>query len=294
MSEVSQHLRRQGEAATRLPEGATTREEACEQIRQFWKDVWAPSELSEAQAQSDPQKTLLDPMLQHLRGKTLPAWEDEEEWEEGLSRGVAKARGVCGGDGRHGDEIAVLPPGTVRNFYEVSRSWRRNGVAPQNMRIIVQAMMPKPGKTPTIANLRPLSLQSAWRAFESGMLQTSFFKDWRTEVGTKQVAYREAAEHCAAIAATNFEEQKFLAALDFSKAFDKMDPAKTRQLLQCSRIPNPVSDLLFEAWHRQTRYIRFDGHVSPEVLEVTNAHPQGGPWGPRVCQLWLIAGVVRG
>ena len=57
------------------------------------------------------------------------------------------------------------------------------------------------------------------------MLQTSFFKDWRKEVGTKQVAYREAAEHCAAIAAMNFEEQKFLAALDFSKAFDKMDPA---------------------------------------------------------------------
>ena len=32
-------------------------------------------------------------------------------------------------------------------------------------------------------------------------------------MGIKQVAYREAAEHCAAIAATNFEEQKFLAAL---------------------------------------------------------------------------------
>ena len=71
------------------------------------------------------------------------------------------------------------------------------------MRIIVQAMMPKPGKQPTTSNLRPLSLQSAWwRAFESGMLQTSVFKDWRKEVGIKQVAYREAMEHCAAIAAT--------------------------------------------------------------------------------------------
>ena len=31
-------------------------------------------------------------------------------------------------------------------------------------------------------------------------------------------------------------------------AFDKMDWAKTRQLLQCSGIPNPVGELLFEAW----------------------------------------------
>ena len=57
-------------------------------------------------------------------------------------------------------------------------------------------------------------------------------------MGIKQVAYREVAEHCAAIAATKFEEQKFLAALDFSKASDKMDPAKTR---------NPVGEMLFEA-----------------------------------------------
>ena len=160
------------------------------------------------------------------------------------------------------------------------------------MRIIVQAMMRKPGKQPTIANLRPLSPQSAWwRAFESGTLETSFFKDWRNEVGIQQVAYREATEHCATIAATNSDEQKFLAALNFSKAFDEMDPAKMRQLLQCSGIPNTVGELLFEAWHRQKRYVRFDGHVSLEVLEVTNAHPQGGPWGPMVCQLWLIAGV---
>ena len=75
--EVSRHLRRQGEASTRLLEGATTREEACEQIRQFWKEAWAPSEVSEAQAQLDLQEALLDPMLQHLRGKTLPAWEED-------------------------------------------------------------------------------------------------------------------------------------------------------------------------------------------------------------------------
>ena len=94
-------------------------------------------------------------MLPHLRDKALPAWKEEKEWKDGLSREVAKARGACGGDGWHGDEIAVLPTGAVRIFYEVSRSWRRNGVVPRKMRIFVQATMPKPGKQPTIANLRP-------------------------------------------------------------------------------------------------------------------------------------------
>ena len=58
-------------------------------------------------------------------------------------------------------------------------------------------------------------------------------------MGIEQVASREAADHCAAIAATKFEEEKFLTALDFSKACDKMDPAETRQLPQCSRDPEP-------------------------------------------------------
>ena len=67
-------------ASTRLPEGASTREEVCEQIRQFWKDVWAPSEVSEAQAQLDLQEAL------------LPCCKEEKEWEDGLSRGGQSPR----------------------------------------------------------------------------------------------------------------------------------------------------------------------------------------------------------
>ena len=86
VAEVSRHLRIQSEASTRFPEGASPCEEACAQIRQFWKDVRAPSEVSEAQAQLDLQEALLKGMLQHLRDKALPAWKEEEEWKDGLSR----------------------------------------------------------------------------------------------------------------------------------------------------------------------------------------------------------------
>ena len=135
-----------------------------------------------------------------------------------MSRGVAKAR-ACGGHGWHGDEIAVLLAGAVRNLYEVTRSWRRN----ESYRKICDNYAGRGAKAREAADNRESKttvLQSAWwQAFESGMLQTSLFTDWRKEVGIEQVAYREVAEQCAAIAATNFEKQKFLAALDFSKAF---------------------------------------------------------------------------
>ena len=54
---------------------------------------------------------------------------------------------------------------------------------------------------------------------------------------------------------------------------------------QYSGIPKNIGELLFEDWHIQKRYVRFDGNVCPEVLEVTSVHPQGGSWGPTVCQL---------
>ena len=185
VAEVSRHLRKQRDASTRLPE--------------------------RAKMYGRPQKSLRPkPSWIYRRPCSIPCCSiyATKPSQLGRMRRSGRQDCSCGGDGWHRDEIAVLPGGPVGDFYTVLRSWVRNGVVPQNMGTCVQAMMPR--KPPTIANPRLLSLQSAWwRAFESGMLQTSFSKDWRKEVGINQVAFREAVEHCAALAATNFEEQKF-------------------------------------------------------------------------------------
>lgn len=70
------------------------------------------------------------------------------------------------------------------------------------------------------------------------------------------------------------------------------DGARERQLLQRSRIPKPIGDVLFEAWHKQKRHVRFDVYVSPEVMKVTNATLRKGT--EATCALlFLVAGLCE-
>ena len=89
-----------------------------------------------------------------------------------------------------------------------------------------------------------------------------------------------------------FAEDEFLGALDFSKAYDFMAPKKSQEIMIAAGIPPAVARLFGEHWMQQVRLVKFDNHLSKEELRTTTAHPQGGPWGPVIIQLWMIAGTL--
>ena len=179
-------------------------------------------------------------------GKETPEW-NEEEFREGMLKENRRAREAAGADGFHGKEVSALPTGIIDVFYEITAQWREQEEVPKTMKIIRQASLPKPGKKVEVGNLRPIAVLSAWwRMFEGSHLQTKSFGKWRKNIGVKRVAYRESAEQVAAGAARDFEELGFMGAMDFSKAYDKMDPAISGAAMIGTGIPKKLVGTLLK------------------------------------------------
>ena len=159
---------------------------------------------------------------------------------------------------------------------------------------IRQAALQKPGKPNTIPNLRPIAVMSAWwRLYESAWVQSDSFVAWRHKIGRgHNVAYIESSEQVAATVNKAWRDPDggYVAAMDFSKAFDHMAPELSKQAMIAAGWPENIATLMADVWKAQKRTVCFGGHQDPVSLRTTHAHPQGGPLGPTVCQLWLLGG----
>ena len=49
---------------------------------------------------------------------------------------------------------------------------------------------------------------------------------------------------------------------------------------------------LLQTWQKQVRWVAFDGQIETRPVRTGLTHPQGGPWGPAVMQLWTIRGAL--
>ena len=290
LREASRWVKNKSSVCTRLISGATTREEVCQKIREFWRMEWS------GQTQSDDgnevDEALVSPMRSWMADKKVTPW-SEEERAKGTNKAFAKARGAAGVDGYLGEEVECLPQGCRDIFIKITRKWIKSEKAPEKLRLLIQASLQKPGKAAEVENIRPIAVFSIfWRIFESGLLLSDDFVRWRTLVGIPEVAWKESAEQVAAMVMNKFAEDEFLGALDFSKAYDFMAPKKSQEIMIAAGIPPAVARLFGEHWMQQVRLVKFDNHLSKEELRTTTAHPQGGPWGPVIIQLWMIAGTL--
>ena len=109
----------------------------------------------------------------------------------------------------------------------------------------------------------------------------------------RRVAYKEAAELVAAKASMDFQELGFLGAMDYFKAYDRMDPQISGSAMEGTGIPGIPGNLVrtfLREWMSQERWVQFDGQLGKKPLCTSMAHPQGGLWGPAVMQLWMAGG----
>ena len=87
----------------------------------------------------------------------------------------------------------------------------------------------------------------------------------------------------------HLSEHGYMMSLDFSKAFDCLDPLVTREvLLRLGWDPRVVA-VLTAVWSRQKRWVIYQSHTHPVTLSGPSM-PQGDPMGPVIMTIWAWLG----
>lgn len=73
-----------------------------------------------------------------------------------------------------------------------------------------------------------------------------------------------------------FHEQGFLLALDYTKAFDCLDPKVTKELLLAFGWDASLVEFIHTVWNNQRRFVCWKNHVHHTPLRGP-AQPQGDP-----------------
>lgn len=78
--------------------------------------------------------------------------------------------------------------------------------------------------------------------------------------------------------------QNYILGMDYTKAFDVLDPQLTQSLLLKLGWPSKLVQLLTMVWSRNKRFICWGHHTHPQPLQGPSM-PPGDPWVPLVCSL---------
>ena len=143
------------------------------------------------------------------------------------------------------------------------------------------------------ADCRPITIMSAiWRLWCSCMCQSQNVKDWLKQNLLPEVAGITGEELYTTVIKIfdSFGPQNFILGMDYTKAFDVLDPQVTEALLKKHGWPKDLIRLLIFVWSHNKRFICWGHHVHPCPLQGP-CMPQGDPWGPLICSLWVQAGV---
>ena len=196
-----------------------------------------------------------------------------------------------------GEEVASLPKCAGTTFNQLVQRWLKFGVVPNVLLEARQVQLPKPGKANKkgqykVEGLRPITVMSVWwRVVESAIGKLDGFKQLTSKLPEAFLG-SSGAEAVAAKALQQWCEQGFIACLDFSKAFDMMDPEIVTEVMRELGVPNEIVEVLKQVWVQHKRWICVNQHYSQVPLGETRAHPQGSPMGPMVCGFFLAAGLA--
>ena len=86
-----------------------------------------------------------------------------------------------------------------------------------------------------------------------------------------------------------FSKSGFLLTLDYSRAFDRLNPFVADRLLLRLGWPAYVVAVLTAVGGQQRRWVQWRSHVHECPLEAP-AMPQGDPFGPIIMRLWVVVG----
>ncbi|CAE7233748.1 Pol [Symbiodinium natans] len=271
---------------------AHDRIKAADMIHDFWSSVWKES----GSVNTDEAAANLCKQFGEDQSKLV--------WDalplDALTQAVKKAKGSAGADGWDGDELRYVPNQAIGCYHELVLRWTLAGQLPLQMLQARQATVPKPDKIEKgnrlpVGGTRPLTVMSVWwRAFASAWVHSPQMAAWTSANLDPRVCYGKGSD--SPESAVDRLQSKFagqggvLCALDFSQAFDRLNPNLTASALASLNFPPGLPRLLQLAWGEQQRFIQWDGHTCPRVLKPSGT-PQGCPLAPLILAVYTTAGI---
>ena len=212
---------RGSQPAVCLPAECPSRREATAEIRQFWEKERNKPQEGPQSRQDRWNRFMLHPIgkLAARNNTTGECWQrpNDAAWHKGswLRRSRRHHRSGDSQSLQSGNQ--PLP--------HSHRDLGTHQVGPVCHRFVRQPCRSLESPTP-ISNLRPIAVMSAWwMLYESAWVQSDSFIAWRHKIGRgHNVAYIESSEQVAATVNKAWRDPDggYVAAMDFSKAFDHM------------------------------------------------------------------------
>ena len=76
----------------------------------------------------------------------------------------------------------------------------------------------------------------------------------------------------------NADNDEYLVSLDYSKAFDHVDPRVADVIFRKFGLPPNLACILCQLWSHQLRFLQYDGQIMREPIRVSKSLPQGDAW----------------
>ena len=270
---------------------ATCPGEAAQMIHNYWDQLWTTQQID---VPSVAQKLVSD------YGFVPP----KQNWKLSLKDvwiAIRAAHGAAGTDGWTGEEIRHLPYEAIVVFHKLTQQWEATGNVPRQLLESRQVNIPKSHKIGSdhsckVENLRPISVLNIWwRTYASAWTKGEQVRGWAREHLHKDVAYGAGAVGAEALTdllQTKFvsSPQGYLATMDWSQAFDRVNAEATIRALRDLNFCPPLTDVLQQVWLKQRRYVCYENSVCPKVLHPKGI-PQGCPLSPLILAIWVSSGL---
>ena len=196
---------------------------AAQAVFDFWDQFW-----SAARARQPPVPERVASLLSGLPRLPVQQWDPPSAQQ--LRLVALDGRGSHGPDGWVAREVAWLPLEIFETFSILGARWMKAGCVPAQFCESRMISIPKPGKvenhTIKVGHLRPITVLSVWwRIWTSSWCKTAL-RAWMRQHVPRQFA----VAHCVSTGEVVVDlldrlmAGGYLASLDYSKAYDLLDP----------------------------------------------------------------------
>ena len=268
---------------------AETDVSAAQMIFEYWDDFWKLSGASKPSLESRVRS-----MLQDIAPLADEGWRGPSA--QALRSVACDSAGACGPDGWQGVELAWLPLEIWDCFALLSDRWLQCGSVPSQMCESRMVCLPKPGKirannVVSVQDTRPITVLSCWWRIWSSTWTRSVVRAWMRAHIPQEFAVAHAVS-CGEVIVELLDQlstRGYLMTLDFTKAFDCLDPLVTREVLLHLGWGRQFVDVVTQVWHTQQRWVSYQSHTHPVTLSGPSM-PQGDPLGPVIMTIWAWLG----
>ena len=268
---------------------ATTDVSAARMLFDFWTEFW-----NQCAASRPPLVARVQSMLDGVSRLAHCDWSVPSA--QVLRNIACDNKGSCGPDGWQGVELAWLPIEVWECFRLLTKRWLLCGTVPLQMCESRMVCLPKPGKirqdkVVSVQDTRPITVLSCWWRIWTSAWTRGVVRSWMREHVPAEFAVAHAVSTGEVVVdlLEHLSVHGYLMTLDFSKAFDCLDPMVTQEVLLHLGWPRELVVVLIKVWQDQRRWVSFQSHTHPVTLSGPSM-PQGDPLGPVIMTIWAWLG----